>query len=156
MARREYERNVTYIEGNVVRKPQAEPKRRPAVPQKSREEIRREREHRMHARRNLERASAFNRGYMAFVTAALAVCALVCCAFIYLQSDITTRMASITALETEISDLTADNEAAESRLETTMTLSEISERAAELGLVYPSGDQIRYYSVKNDDYMNTY
>ncbi len=149
--------NASYIEGSAVRREQAVPKRRESViPEKSREEIRRERERRFHAKRNAARATAFDRGYLIFVSAAMAVCGLVCCAFIYLQSDITTRMSAITSLESSVSDIKADNSAAETRLETMMTLSEVSERAAELGLVYPSEDQIQYYSVENDDFMNAY
>ncbi len=160
MAQREYNRhvsNTSHIEGNVIRKSQAAPKRRESVlPERNPEEVRRERERRFHAKKNAARATAFDRGYLIFVSVAMVVCGLVCCAFIWLQSDITTLMSSIADLESSVSDMRADNSAAETRLETSMTLNEISERAAELGLVYPSEDQIRYYSVQNDDFMNQY
>ncbi len=163
MAQKHNYRNTAYIEGNVVRRQQAAPQRVPEVPQrepvapqKSREEILRERERRLHAKRNLARAAAFDRGYLVYLTAVMAVCGLLCFVFLYLQSNITTRMTAITELETTVSDLQSDNESAESRLETSMTISEIRERAEEMGLVYPTDDQIRYYSVENDDYMNQY
>lgn len=154
MERRDYY-NSTYIEGNTVRKQQAAPKREPA-PRKSREQIIRERDRRLAAKRNRQHAMSMNRGYVIFLTAATLVCCMVCVLFIHLQSNITTHMASIASLETQISDLKADNAAAENRLETTMTLEEVKAKAAELGLVYPSSDQIQYYSVENSDYMNQY
>ncbi|MCD8150701.1 MAG: hypothetical protein LUE92_14315 [Clostridiales bacterium] len=163
MAQRYDYRNTAYIEGNVVRRQQAVPqrepevpKRKPTVPQKSREEVLRERERRLHAKRNLARSAAFDRGYLVYLTAVMAICGLLCFAFLYLQSGITTRMSAITELETTVNDLQSENDAAESRLETSMTISEIRERAEELGLVYPSSDQIQYYSMENNDYMNQY
>ncbi len=152
--RRTYSRNSTYVEGNTVRKAQTEPKRQ--VPKKSQRQLREERERRQAADRNLERAMVLNRGYVAFLTAATAVCFVVCLTFIHLQSGITEQMASITAMETELSDQKAANDLAESRLETSMTLDEVKERAAEMGLVYPETSQIQYYSVENSDYMNQY
>ncbi|MCD8366338.1 MAG: hypothetical protein LUC83_11210 [Clostridiales bacterium] len=163
MARKTNYHNTAYIEGNVVRRQQTAPQGVPEVPQrqpvsppKSREEIIRERERRLHAKRNLARAAAFDRGYLIYLTAVTAVCGLLCFVFLYLQSNITTHMAAITELETTVGDLQSDNDAEESRLETSMTISEIRERAEELGLVYPSSDQIQYYSVENNDYMNQY
>lgn len=154
MERRDYYQN-TYIEGNTVRRQQTVPKRE-SVPQKSREQIIRERDRRLAAKRNRQRALSINRGYVMFLTAATLVCCMVCVLFIHLQSNITTHMADIASLETQISDLNADNAAAENRLETTMTLEEIKARAGELGLIYPASDQIKYYSVENSDYMNQY
>ncbi len=146
----------TYIEGNAVRREQTVPKREPANPPKSREEILRERERRHYAKRNRERAMSINLGYVIFLTAAAAICFFVCMLFIHLQSDITAHMSAIATLETEVSDQKSDNDAAENRLETTMTLDEVRLRAEELGLVYPSAEQIQYYSIENSDYMNQY
>ncbi|MCC8029103.1 MAG: hypothetical protein LIO75_04810 [Lachnospiraceae bacterium] len=135
---------------------QAAPKRPPVLPEKSREEIIRDRERRLSAKRNRERTQSINLGYVLFLTAATAVCFCACILFVHLQSDITSHMAAVTSLETQVSELKSDNDAAENRLESEMTLSEVKLRAAELGLVYPSSAQIQYYSVENSDYMNQY
>lgn len=163
MARKDYYRNSynTYIDGNTVRREQAVPQREPAprrepVPGKSREQIERERERRLAAKRNREHAMSMGRGHIVFLTAATLVCCIVCGLFIYLQSNITTRMSSITSLETQLNSVKSDNASAENRLETVMTLDEIREKADELGMVYPSSDQIQYYSVESSDYMNQY
>lgn len=144
-----------YIEGNVVRTKQAVPKQEPQ-PQKSREELERERIRRRAAKRNQQKAMSMNLGYIAFLTVATIVCFSVCTVFIHVQSDITARMADIASLETQIAEVKADNTAAEKRLETTMNLDQVKAAAAGLGLTYPDKEQIRYYTVENDDYMNQY
>ncbi len=155
--RREYVADSVYVDGNTVRRAQAEPERREErVPAKSKEQLRAERERRQAASRNLERAMRLNRGYVAFLTFATAICFLVCLTFIHLQSDISTHMAEISSMETAISNQRAENDLNESRIETGMTLSEVKERADEMGLVYPSTAQIRYFTVENSDYMNQY
>lgn len=145
----------TYIEGNVVRKREAVPKYEPQ-PQKSREELERERRRRLAAKRNQQKALVMNRGYVAFLTAATVVCLAVCLLFVHIQSDITTRMANITSLETQISEIKAENTATEKRIETTMNMDQVKAAAAGMGLAYPTSDQIQYYSVENSDYMNQY
>ncbi len=159
------DRATAYIQGNTVRRaqalPQEIPRREPAVapplaPQKSREERARERERKYHARRNVAQARAITQGYVAFLICAMSFCCGVCSFYLYLQSDITTRLATVTALETTISDLKEDNDALAIRIETLISLEEIKERAASLGLVYPTEEQIFYYSVENNDYMNQY
>ncbi|MCD7981290.1 MAG: hypothetical protein LUF32_03080 [Clostridiales bacterium] len=156
MARKYDDDSRIYIEGNAVRRGQAVPKQEPAVSPKSREEILRDRERRLHAKRNRERAMSINLGYVVFLTVAAVICFCVCMIFIHLQSDITAHLSAITSLEAQVSDQKSDNDAAENRLETTMTLDEVKLRAAELGLVYPTTEQIRYYSIESSDYMNQY
>ena len=155
--RNEY-REHTYTDGNTVRRHQAvpAPERRKEVPQRSREEIIRDRERQRAARRNRQRALAVNRGYVIFLAAATLLCCGICAVFIYFQSNITARISAIASLESQVSELKSDNDAAEKRLETSMTLDEIKARAGELGLIYPGSDQIQYYSVESSDYMNQY
>ncbi len=154
--RREYYADSVYIEGNTVRRQQAEPQRKPETPAKSRKQIREENERKQAANRNLERAMALNRGYIAFLTVATVVCFIVCLTFIHLQSNITEHMSAISAMETELSNQKAENDLIESHLETSMTLDEVKARADEMGLVYPSTSQIQYFTVENSDYMNQY
>ncbi len=154
--KRTYVGDTIYIDGNVVPIPQPAPERQPEVRRKSRRQLEAERERKRAANRNIARAMAFGRGYIAFLTVATAVCFVVCLTFIHLQSTITAQMASISALETALSDERAANDLAESRLETSMTLNEVKTRAEEMGLVYPSTSQIQYFSVTNSDYMNQY
>lgn len=163
MAYKKEYREHTYIDGNTVRRQQAVPQRRETapgrrqeVPQRSREEIIRDRERQRAAKRNRQRALAVNRGYVMFLTVVTLLCCGVCAVFLYFQSNITTHISSIASLEQQVSELKDDNDAAQSRMETSMTLDEIKTRAGELGLVYPGPDQIQHYSVESSDYMNQY
>ena len=152
---RHYRRD-SYIEGNVVRQRESVPGRSVQPAEKTREQLHQERMRKNAARQNQQRAMAMDRGYVAFLAAATVVCFLVCAIFIYLQSDVTTRLANIATIESEIADMKSDNVAAEKRLETTMNLDQIKEAAKNLGLIMPGSEQVRYYSVENSDYMNQY
>lgn len=152
---RHYRRD-SYIEGNVVRQRESVPGRSVQPAEKTREQLHQERMRKNAARQNQQRAMAMDRGYVAFLAAATVVCFLVCAIFIYLQSDVTTRMANIASIESQITEVKADNVAAEKRLETTMNLDQIKEAAKNLGLIMPGSEQVRYYSVENSDYMNQY
>ena len=134
---RHYRRD-SYIEGNVVRQRESVPGRSVQPAEKTREQLHQERMRKNAARQNQQRAMAMDRGYVAFLAAATVVCFLVCAIFIYLQSDVTTRMANIASIET------------------TMNLDQIKEAAKNLGLIMPGSEQVRYYSVENSDYMNQY
>ena len=78
-------------------------------------------------------------------------------AYINIQSDITARMRTISNLESQIADLKAENDEAFKRINTAVDLDAIKNTAInELGMFYASEDQIIYYTVENDDYMNQY
>ena len=157
MEKRERQRRRSaYIEGNTVRQRELAPARREQQIKKTQEQLRRERIRRNAAKQNQQRAMAMNRGYVAFLSIATAVCFVVCALFIHLQSDVTTRLSNIASIESQIADQKADNEATEKRLETTMNLDQVREAAEGLGMVTPGSEQIRYYSVENNDYMNQY
>ncbi len=153
--RREYYADSIYIEGNTVRREQPVPKRKPE-PQESPEQMRERKNREQAASRNLARAMAMGRGYVAFLTLATIVCFTVCLTVIHLQSNISEHMSTVSSMETALSNQKAANDLAESRLETSMTLDEVKVRAQEMGLVYPSTSQIQYFAVESSDYMNQY
>ena len=96
-------------------------------------------------------------GYVLFLTAAVCVTLGVCLIYVQLQSDINGRMKHIASLESEMLDLKTGNEATLRRIETSVNLEEIRSKALnEMGMVYPTKDQIIYYDVDLNDYMNQY
>ena len=145
----------TYIDGNTVRKTRE-------VPDPRQEKIRREEEERRArnrriARRNQERELRMNRGYLIFLSAAVGITCLVCAAYIQIQSEITTHMNNISSLEKEIADLKTENDTTLKRINTSIDLNEIKEKAmGELGMVYASEDQVAYYNMEDTDYMMQY
>ena len=85
------------------------------------------------------------------------VFALFAGAYIKIQSDITARMKIISRLESQISDLRAENDEAYKRISTAIDLEAVKDTAInELGMFYATSDQIVYFTVENDDYMNQY
>lgn len=153
--RRQHVQARTYIDGNTVRKLETAPDYRREREERRQRELRRHNEHM--ARRNKERALRMNLGYVLFLTAAAVVTALVSVTYIQLQSDVTGRMRRISALESQVADLKADNDAAFKRISTSVDLDYVKDMAInQLGMVYAGADQIVYYSIDDDDYMNQY
>ena len=163
-AGRAYERNV-YIDGNTVRRMEAAPdyreeKRRQERireyhREKEQEALRAERERA--ARRNSAKALKLSKGYVTFLTACAMIIAMSSVGYIKLQSNITSHMKAISSLESELEDIKTDNAATKKRINTATDLNHIKDVAInQLGMVYAGENQIVYYSVDNDDYMNQY
>lgn len=155
--RRIPERNY-YVDGNTVRRMEAAPDyrriRKEKIEREKEEELRRRKRQ---ARRNQERALRMSRSYVAFLTVAVMVFGVFAGTYIKLQSDVTARMKKISSLESQISDLKADNDEAYKRISTSVDLESVREQAMnELGMSYVRESQIIYYSVSDDDYMNQY
>ena len=93
-------------------------------------------------------------GYVAFLSVSLLVMCVAAVLYIRLQSGITTHLKTISALESQVAELKADNDAAEKRIETAVDLSTIKDIAMnQLGMSYAGPDQIIHYTVDKEDYM---
>lgn len=145
-----------YVDGNTVRRLEGEPEER-RQKQLEKEKRQRRQTSRRVAKRNQEKALRMNLGYIVFCTMAIMVTCGVCVTYIRLQSDITSRMKHISALESQITDLKADNDAATKRIDLSTDLEAVKERAIrELGMKYAGESQIIYYSVGDSDFMDQY
>ena len=142
-----------YINGNAVRElDEAAPVRRPQKSTRELEEIRRKKN-----RRNQERALSMNRAFVAFLTACVAASALVSVSLIQIRSNVTQQMKEVAALESQINDMKADNDARYKQITTSVDLNAIKDAAINrLGMKYASQDQIVYYSVDKNNYMDQY
>lgn len=158
-------RTVNYIEGNTVRKMEVVPQRRSEQvhrelerkQEKDRVREERQREARIAARRNQERALQMSPGYVVFLAVAMAAMVGVCGVYLKLQSDIANRMKTVAVLESQVTNLKTDNDANLKRINTSIDLESIKNTAInELGMVYPSKDQIIYFHIDTSDYMNQY
>lgn len=150
--------NEFYVDGNTVRRLEAAPDNRRELERRREEERQEElRRKKRVARRNQERALQMSRGYVAFLTVAVIVSGIFAGTYIKIQSDITNRMKNIASLESQITELRADNDAVEKRINTSADLNTVKDIAMnQLGMTYASPDQIIYYSVDKEDYMNQY
>ena len=145
-----------FVNGSTVRRMEAQPVRR-KVDRKKIQEQQQKKRRRNAARRNRERALHMSRGYVAFLTACVAVVAFAAVSMVQMQSQVTQRMENIAALESQITDLKADNDARYKEIVTSVDLEHIKDVAInELGMQYATEDQIVYYSVENNNFMDQY
>jgi len=161
------ERRASYIDGNTVRRVQAEPEPRRRsrevheeyIQKQKEEKERRQRQKsaRAAARRNREQALLMSPGYVVFLAAAMFLLSGVFGCYLYLQSQLNNYLKSVTALEANVLNLKNDNDALQKKISSSVDLDAVRRRAMEeLGMIYPSEDQIQYFEVKEDDYMNQY
>lgn len=96
--------------------------------------------------RNQEKALHMNFPYVLMLTFA-AFCVLVICVnYLQIQSTISTRMNNIEKLEKSVEYLKAENDAMETRINTSIDLDYIYQVATEeLGMVYANRDQVLLY-----------
>lgn len=163
MSRRQKEQRhynaYTYEDGNTVRRLETAPDYNDEERRRRKEERRiseQKRRRRRAARRNRERALKMNAGYVAFLSVCVMVVAIVSAAYVDLQSDLIIRQRAIEKLESEISTLKLENDAAYKRVTASIDLKEIKKQARKLGMKYPSEDQIVHYTIDNADYMMQY
>ena len=151
--------NNYYVNGSTVRQMEAMPTRQPQQrPDRRQLEEQKRRKHRRNAaRRNRERALYMSKGYVAFLTVCVAIVAFSAVALIQIQSQVTQRMEHIATLESQITDLKADNDARYKEIVTSVDLEYIKDVAInELGMQYATEDQVIYYSVENNNFMDQY
>ncbi len=140
-----------YIYGNTVRELQVE--RSPSI--ERREEG--QREYNQRRRKDREYVTSMNRGYVMFlVFAALAVfCAMGY--FLMLSAKMSDNRDHVTQLKTKLIDVRAENDDYERRIERSVDIDEVRRIAIEeLGMVYPSNDQIVNYKYEESDFVRQY
>ena len=146
-----------YVNGSTVRKLEAQPVRRERIDRTKIKEEQQKKRRRNAARRNRERALHMSRSYVAFLTLCVGVVAFAAVAMVQMQSQVTQRMEHIAALESQITDLKADNDARYKEIVTSVDLDYIKDVAMnQLGMQYATEDQIIYYSVENNNFMDQY
>lgn len=145
-----------YINGNTVRELEA-PARRERKSREEIEEINRRKRRKNAARRNRARALGMNRVYVAFLTLCVLAVAAAAVLLVQLQSGVSARMRRVSALESEVNDQRAENDARYKRIVTSVDLNHIKDVAMnELGMTYPTEDQVVYYTIENSNFMDQY
>ena len=146
-----------YVNGSTVRQLEALPARKEGIDRRKVQEEQQKRRRRNAARRNRERTLYMSKGYVAFLTVCVGIVAFAAVSLIQIQSQVTQRMEHIAALESQLTDLKADNDARYKEIVTAVDLEYIKDVAMnELGMQYATEDQIIYYSVENNNFMDQY
>lgn len=156
--KKESKTNEAYTQGNAARQLEAMPDYREEIKKRklAEEEAERKKQKRL-LRQQQERALRANRRYVLFLTMGIVIFGVFAGVYINIQSDITVKMKTISRLESQITDLKAENDEAYKRINTAIDLESVKDRAInELGMFYATEQQIVYYTVENDDYMNQY
>lgn len=139
-------RNAAYIAGNTARQLN--------VPER---EYFQEERHAVTPRKGQERALPMELPFVIMLTIA-AICTLyLCVSYLQLQSSITARLDHIEYLEERIETLKADNDALETRINTSVDLDYVYKVATEeLGMVYANKNQVRLYNKTESEYVRQY
>ena len=119
--------------------------------------VKNEKRHTVTAGRNQEKALPMDLPYVIMLTIA-AICTLYLCVnYLQLQSTVAARLNHIEALEKSIETLKADNDALETRINTSVDLDYVYKVATEeLGMVYANKDQVRLYNRTESEYVRQY
>ena len=142
-----------YEEGSLAHK--VEVREAPTREERIREQEReRKRERQRTAQRRKKALAALKKQALAFSLAVVVIAGLFAY-YVHLQNNITNSRRNINDLKEQITVLKADNSAMKNRIATSLNLNSIKEKAmSELGMVYADTDQIVYYNMPDDDYMN--
>ena len=136
----DYYRTEIYVDGNTVRKAQT------VVAPKERTRPR-ERQVSRVATKNRAKALQMSRGYVLFLALVSAAALFGCVRFVQLRSTVTSQLKTVAALETELNQLTAENDALYNQTVNNVDLEHIKDVAMnQLGMNYATADQIKWYS----------
>lgn len=157
-----------YEDGNAVRKPEWEypeewqaPGRQRKTGQrknagKTRQNQRPQTRNRASARSRV-RAQRVSAGYVVFLGIVCIVTVFFCIQFLQLKSQLTTQSVKIAVMESNLSQMKADNDAYYKKAMASVTMDEVRDAAINrLDMHYPSESQIRYYSTDENSYVRQY
>ena len=105
-------------------------------------------------RKNREKARHMSIGYVTFLMVALVACAFFLVNYIQMQSQLTTKIAEVSRMESELNALTLANDEEYSRITSSVNLEEIKKIAiGELGMTYAAEGQVIPYAGISNDYI---
>lgn len=109
------------------------------------------------SRKNIDRDTRMNPGFMLFLTLAMVFTGIICVQYIKLQSRVTMYVDTISSMEIELDSIRAENDDYESRIKGAIGLENIKKRAMDdLGMSYASDDQIVVYESDGTDYVRQF
>ena len=140
-----------YVDGNTARRIQTEPQSEKMKKQPRRNTVSQQ------ARSNRERATSTSPGFVLFLAAVSVAILFACVNYLQMKSEITGKAKTLAALETEYSQLKADNDAYYSQVSSSADIEAIKAIAIKrLGMKYASEDQIVTYETERSSYVRQY
>ncbi|MGI6094222.1 MAG: hypothetical protein ACOYBL_02205 [Lachnospiraceae bacterium] len=142
---------TSYVDGNAVRKLQTAPQYEETIRRQRRRQISRK------TARNRARALQMSRGYVVFLAVVCAATLFACVQYLQLKAEMTAQMKAVASLETQLSELKADNDVYYSEVLASVDLEKIRETAiTKLGMNYATEEQVVQYSTKGNSYVRQY
>ncbi len=142
-----------YIQGNTVRKIDT-------LPEKNERPVEsevRKRQVNPRINKNANRARAFDLRYTVLLMVATVFLFGSCVNMLSIQATITEQRREIAMLESNLNELTDNNNETSKRLDSSVNLPQIYEIATtELGMVYPKAGQVLSYEASNPDYVKQF
>ncbi len=137
-------RNNVYVQGNTARRLQEVPDIQKTTVRKANSR----------ARKNRDKASHMNIGFVLFMAVAMVVAGFILTWYLTLQSDITNSIKHISTLESELNYLKLANDENYSRITSNVNLEEVKRVAIqELGMRYAEEGQIITFNGEGSDYV---
>lgn len=147
--RRDMRYTDTYVDGNTVRKIQREPAEKVDRTQKRRVSQK--------AKKNQQKATSTSLGFMFFLAAVCVAIIFSCVSYLQLKSQLTGKAKALAVLESEYSQLKADNDAYYSQVSSSADIEKIKAIAIKrLGMKYATEDQIITYETERSSYVKQY
>ena len=94
-----------------------------------------------------------SRGRLIRLVIVMVLTLLVCTVFLQMSFCVQQQTYRIAVLQKELNVLRQSNDDAQKRLEDTVTMQDVQQKAQQLGMEYPKAGNVVYYSVGNEDYM---
>lgn len=133
-----------YVDGNTVRRVEE-------VPQRKKKQVS------TAAQKNRARNMQMSKGYVMFLAVMCVAVLFACVHFLKLKSELTEQKSQLTAEELKYSQLKAENDAYYSETISSVDLDAIRKKAIEeLGMKFPTEDQIKYYTPGGSSYVRQY
>ena len=147
--RRDMRYRETYVDGNTVRKIQEEPADMAGRAQKKPVS--------QAAKRNRQKATSTSLGFMFFLAAVCVAIVFACVSYLQLKSELTGKAKTLATLESEYSQLKADNDAYYSQVSSSADIEKIKAIAIKrLGMKYATEEQIITYETERSSYLKQY
>ena len=149
MVQIESKRQVRYttevVDGNTVRIETASP------------QIRERELRRTQVEQNRQRALSMNLHYVLFMTIAAVAVVAICIFYLRLQATSTKLQKKTVSLQTQLQNLQIENDIVYNEIVSGVDLEQVRKVATEdLGMTYPTQDQIVTYSAASSDYVKQY
>lgn len=100
---------------------------------------------------------AMNPAFAVFLAFSVIATLAACTMMLSMQAKVTNQSDTISLLQSEVETLTDENNAYETRINSSINLEQIREQAInQLGMVYPTEGQVVYYNLTEADYVRQF